>query len=55
MISHEKKSHSDHSKWGENKETSSNVIETELDRMIIQAKDRTPLKIMALFHLELEQ
>ena len=40
----EKKSHSDHSKWGENKETSSNVIETELDRMIIQAKDRTPLK-----------
>ena len=37
-------SHSDHSKWGENNETSSNVIETELDRMIVQAKDRTPLK-----------
>tara|TARA_B100001559_G_scaffold162884_1_gene136618 strand:- start:570 stop:1691 length:1122 start_codon:yes stop_codon:yes gene_type:complete len=37
-------SHSDHSKWGENKGSSSNIIETELDRMIIQAKDRTPLK-----------
>jgi len=37
-------SHSDHSKWGENKGASSNIIETELDRMIIQAKDRTPLK-----------
>ena len=40
----ENSSHSDHSKWGENNETSSNVIETELDRMIVQAKDRTPLK-----------
>ena len=37
-------SHSDHSKWGENKGASSNIIETELDRMIIQAKDRTPIK-----------
>lgn len=40
----ENSSHSDHSKWGENNETSSKVIESELDRMIVQAKDRTPLK-----------
>lgn len=40
----EKEYHSNHSKWGENKEISQNVIDTELDRMIIQSKNRTPVK-----------
>ena len=39
----DKTSHSDHSKWGENKEGVGST-ETELDRMILQAKDRTPVK-----------
>ena len=39
------KSHSDHSKWGQaNSENQLSAIETDLDRMIVQAKDRTPAK-----------
>ena len=30
--------------WGENENFSMEVVETEIDRMIIQAKDRTPVK-----------
>ena len=40
----DKTSHSDHSKWGENNERVGSTTETELDRMILQAKDRTPVK-----------
>ena len=36
--------HSDHRMWGENENFSMEVVETEVDRMIIQAKDRTPVK-----------
>ena len=40
----DKTSHSDHSKWGGNKNGVGSTTETELDRMILQAKDRTPVK-----------
>ena len=36
--------HSDHRMWGENENFSMEVVETEVDRMIIQARDRTPIK-----------
>ena len=36
--------HSDHRMWGENESFSMEVVETEVDRMIIQARDRTPIK-----------
>ena len=36
--------HSDHRMWGENEKFSMEVVETEVDRMIIQARDRTPIK-----------
>ena len=36
--------HSDHRMWGENENFSMEVVETEVDRMIIQARDRTPTK-----------
>jgi len=36
--------HSDHRMWGENEDFSMEVVETEVDRMIIQARDRTPIK-----------
>ena len=36
--------HSDHRMWGENENFSIEVVETEVDRMIIQARDRTPIK-----------
>lgn len=36
--------HSDHKMWGENENFSMEVVETEVDRMIIQAKDRTSVK-----------
>ena len=36
--------HSDHRMWGENESFSMDVVETEVDRMIIQARDRTPIK-----------
>ena len=36
--------HSDHKMWGENGGFSMEVVETEVDRMIIQARDRTPIK-----------
>ena len=36
--------HSDHRMWGENENFSKGVIENEVDRMIIQAMDRTPVK-----------
>ena len=38
----EQGTHSDHKMWGENENFSMEVVETEVDRMIIQAKDRTP-------------
>ena len=38
------KYHSDHRMWGENESFSMEVVETEVDRMIIQARDRTPIK-----------
>ena len=40
----EKGTHSDHRMWGENENFSMEVVETEVDRMIIQARDRTPVK-----------
>ena len=40
----EQGTHSDHKMWGENENFSMEVVETEVDRMIIQAKDRTPKK-----------
>ena len=40
----EQGTHSDHKMWGENENFSMEVVETEVDRMIIQAKDRTPIK-----------
>ena len=40
----EQGTHSDHKMWGENENFSMEVVETEVDRMIIQAKDRTPRK-----------
>ena len=40
----EKGTHSDHKMWGENENFSIEVVETEVDRMIIQARDRTPAK-----------
>ena len=40
----EKSYHSDHRMWGENENFSMEVVETEVDRMIIQARDRTPVK-----------
>ena len=40
----EQGTHSDHEMWGENENFSMEVVETEVDRMIIQAKDRTPIK-----------
>jgi predicted metal-dependent peptidase len=40
----EQGTHSDHKMWGENENFSIEVVETEVDRMIIQAKDRTPVK-----------
>ena len=40
----EKGTHSDHRMWGENENFSMEVVETEVDRMIIQARDRTPAK-----------
>ena len=40
----EKDTHSNHKMWGENENFSMEVVETEVDRMIIQAKDRTPKK-----------
>lgn len=40
----EKGTHSDHRMWGENEKFSMEVTETEVDRMIIQARDRTPVK-----------
>ena len=40
----EQGTHSDHKMWGENENFSMEVVETEVDRMIIQAKDRTPVK-----------
>jgi predicted metal-dependent peptidase len=40
----EKGTHSDHKMWGENENFSMEVAETEVDRMIIQARDRTPAK-----------
>ena len=36
--------HSDHRMWGENENFSMEVVETEVDRMIIQARDRTSIK-----------
>jgi len=36
--------HSDHKMWGENENFSMEVVETEVDRMIIQAKKRTSVK-----------
>ena len=36
--------HSDHRMWGGNENFSKGVIENEVDRMIIQAMDRTPVK-----------
>ena len=36
--------HSDHRMWGRNENFSKGVIENEVDRMIIQAMDRTPVK-----------
>jgi len=36
--------HSDHKMWGENENFSMEVVETEVDRMIIQAKNRTSVK-----------
>lgn len=51
----EKESHSYHSKWGENEEISQNVINTELDRMIIQSKDRTPLKDYGTIPIEIKK
>ena len=30
--------------WGENENFSTEVVETEVDRIIIQARDRTPVK-----------
>ncbi|SVD46860.1 uncharacterized protein METZ01_LOCUS399714, partial [marine metagenome] len=36
--------HSDHRMWGKNENFSMEVVETEVDRMIIQARDRTPIK-----------
>ena len=40
----EKGTHSDHKMWGENENFSIEVVETEVDRMIIQARDRTAAK-----------
>ena len=40
----EKGTHSDHKMWGENENFSIEVVETQVDRMIIQARDRTPAK-----------
>ena len=40
----DKTTHSDHKMWGENGGFSMEVVETEVDRMIIQARDRTPVK-----------
>mgnify|MGYP002847212901 FL=1 len=40
----EQGTHSDHKMWGENENFSMEVVETEVDRMIIQARDRTPRK-----------
>ena len=40
----EKGTHSDHRMWGENENFSTKVVETEVDRIIIQARDRTPAK-----------
>ena len=40
----EKGTHSDHKMWGENENFSIEVVETEVERMIIQARDRTPAK-----------
>ena len=40
----EKGTHSDHRMWGENENFSTKVVETEVDRIIIQARDRTPVK-----------
>ena len=40
----EQGTHSDHKMWGENENFSMEVVETEVDRMSIQAKDRTPKK-----------
>jgi len=39
----DKNTHSDHRMWGENENFSMEVVETEVDRMIIQARDRTPV------------
>jgi len=40
----EKGTHSDHRMWGENENFSMKVVETEVDRIIIQARDRTSVK-----------
>ena len=40
----ERSYHSDHRMWGKNENFSMEVVETEVDRMIIQARDRTPVK-----------
>ena len=46
LLSSQKVSHSDHSQWSNESQNgiSSKSIETELDRMILQAKDRTAAK-----------
>lgn len=46
FLDSQKTSHSDHSQWSNESQNnvSTRSLETEIDRMIIQAKDRTPTK-----------